>query len=310
MTLLRRIAVRLGTGLIVLWGAATLTFLAMHATDSDPAIAILGGPDALPTAAVVAQVRKDYGLDDPLPVQYGRYIARLASGDLGESYRLRVPVAEAIGEQLGATLTLASWAAAVAMAIALVAAGLTAGRGRWLQGSVSSAEIVLISVPNFVIGLGLIFLLSFVFRLLPVAGGEGWRSLVMPVLTLAIPSGAMLAQVLRGELNQILEQPFIVTARARGLSEAGVRLGHALRHALIPVLTLGGYLYGFLLGGTVVTETLFAQRGIGRLMVDSAIMSDVPVVTGIALLAAVSYVLVTFAVDVLNAIVDPRVAPA
>lgn len=310
MTMARTIATRLLAGLLVLWGAATLTFLAMHATSSDPAIAILGGPDALPTPAVVAQVRQDYGLDDPLVVQYARYIGRLATGDLGESYRLHAPVATVIGEQLGSTLSLAFTAAFVSLVLAVAVASATAGRARRVQHVVATGEVVLIATPNFVIGIGLLFLFAYVFRLLPVAGNGGWRSLVLPVLTLAIPAGATLSQVLRSELDQVLEQPFIVTARARGLSEAAVRLRHALRHGIIPVLTLGGYIFGFLLGGAVVTETLFARRGVGRLMVDSAIASDVPVVTGIALLAAVSYVLVTLAVDLAGTLVDPRTATA
>ena len=308
MRLARIIGARLAAGVIVLWGAATLTFLAMHATTADPAIAILGGPDALPTPAALAQVRRDYGLDDPPPVQYVRYVSRLARGDLGESYRLRAPVATVIAEQLGSTLLLAFWSMLASLTIAIVVASATAGRGRGLQHAVGSAEIVLTTVPNFVIGIGLLFLFAYVLRVLPVAGSEGWRSLVLPVLTLAAPGGAMLSQVLRNELNQILEQPFIVTARARGLSEAAVRLRHALRHGLLPVLALSGYIFGFLLGGAVITESLFARRGVGRLMVDSAIASDVPVVTGIALLAAFSYVLVTLAVDIAGSVADPRIA--
>jgi peptide/nickel transport system permease protein len=308
MILARMIGLRLATGLLVLWGAATLTFLAVHATAGDPAIAILGGPDALPTPAVVAQVRKDYGLDDPLAVQYAHYLGRLARGDLGESYRLHAPVATVIGEQLGSTLLLAFWAMSTALAAAVIVATLTAGRSRIGRQVVATTEIVLIAVPNFVIGIGLLYVLAYVLRVLPVAGSEGWRSLVLPVLTLAIPAGSMLSQVMRNELDQVLEQPFIVTARARGLSEAGVRLRHALRHGLLPVLTLGGYVFGFLLGGAVVTETLFARRGVGRLMVDSATTSDIPVVTGIALLAALSYVLVTLAVDIAGNALDPRIA--
>jgi peptide/nickel transport system permease protein len=310
MTLARTIAMRILAGLLVLWGAATLTFAAMHATSGDPAIAILGGPEALPTPQVIAQVRHDYGLDDPLPVQYARYIVRLAGGDFGESYRLHAPVTVVIGEQIGATLQLAVAAAVVSLLIAIPLALATAERPRAMQQIVANTELVLIAVPNFVIGIGLLFLFAYVLRLLPVAGSEGWRSLVLPVLTLAMPAGATLSQVLRSELERVLEQPFIVTARARGLSEAAVRLRHALRHGLIPVLNIGGYIFGFLLGGAVVTETLFARQGLGRLMIDSAIASDVPVVTGVALLAAASYVLVTLAVDIAGTFVDPRTALA
>ncbi|WP_010543628.1 ABC transporter permease [Sphingomonas elodea] len=306
MTLLRTLATRLASGVLVLWIVATLTFGAMHATAGDPAIAILGGPDALPTQAVVEEVRREYGLNDPLPVQYARYLGRLLSGDLGESYRLRTPVTSAILEQLGSTVVLGGIAGVLALAIALGLALVGAGRGPRVGGAITAVEVVITAVPNFVIGVGLMFLLAFQLRLVPVAGEQGWASLVLPVLTLAIPSSIVMAQVLRSELDEVLEQPFILTARARGLGEAGVRVLHALRHAVIPLLTLAGYVFGFLLGGTVITETLFARRGIGRLMVDSALTSDIPMVIGISLFIALSYVLVTLIVDLIAAAVDPR----
>lgn len=304
--LARTLATRLLSGVIVLWLVATLTFAAMHATAGDPAIAILGGPDALPTQSVIEEVRREYGLNDPLPVQYARYIGRLATGDLGESYRLRTPVADAILEQLGSSLVLGCVSGLLALAIALVVALWGSGRGPRVGGAIDAIEVTVTSIPSFVLGVGLMFLLAFQFRLLPVAGEQGWSSLVLPVLTLAIPCSVVMSQVLRHELDEVLEQPFILTARARGLGEAGVRLGHALRHALIPLLTLAGYIFGYLLGGTVITETLFARRGIGRLMVDSALMSDIPMVIGISLFIALSYVLVTLAVDLAVATVDPR----
>ncbi|MET0269506.1 MAG: ABC transporter permease, partial [Sphingomonas sp.] len=170
----------------------------------------------------------------------------------------------------------------------------------------SGGELVLTAVPGFVIGLLLLLMFSFQLRWLPVAGEGDWRALVLPVLTLSLPLAAMLAQVLRQELETILEQPFIVTARARGLSEAGVRLRHALRHALIPLITISGHMFGFVLGGAIVTETLFSRQGIGRLMADATAATDIPMVVGITLLAAVSYVVVNLIVDLLNALVDPR----
>lgn len=299
---------RLLAGIGVLWGAATITFLALNLTSGDPAIAILGGPDALPTPEVIAQVRKDYGLDQPLPVQYAHYIGRLATGDLGESYRLKIPVLDAISPLILPTMSLAFWAALTAVIMSVVIALLTAKRAPWLRSLVSGTELVLTSAPSFVLGIGLLLVFAFQLHLFPVAGSQGWRSMVLPVLTLAIPATAMLTQVLRQELEDILDQPFITMARARGLSDAGVRLKHALRHALTPLITLSGFMFAFLLGGAVITENLFARQGLGRLMVEATTNSDVPIVLGVTLLAALIYVLINLVVDVLNAVVDPRIA--
>lgn len=309
MIVLRRILLRLLTSLLVLWGAASLTFVALNMTAGDTALAILGGPDAMPTPEVLEQVRREYGLDQPLIVQYGRYLGRLAQGDLGDSYRLRIPVTQAIGENAGATLELAFWGALLAILLAIVIALSTAGRSRWLTSSVSGAELVLTSMPSFVLGILLLLVFSFQLHWLPAAGSHGWRSLILPSLTLALPLAAVLAQVLRQALEDILEQPFITTARSRGLPEALVRLRHALRHTLIPLVTLSGFILASLLGGAVITETLFARQGVGRLMLEATTSKDIPVVLGITLLAAFIYVVVNLLVDLLNALIDPRVRP-
>src|SRR5690606_16725395 len=182
-------------------------------------LAILGGPSALPTPEVLEQVRREYGLDRPIAVQYLHYLGRLLQGDLGESYRLQVPVARAIGQQLGASLQLAAAAGSVAIGLAVTVALLTAGRGRRATALVSGGELVLSSMPSFVLGILLLLQFSFHWPLFPPAGADGWRSLVLPSLTLALPLSAVLAQVLRQELESVLEQPFIAMARARGLSE-------------------------------------------------------------------------------------------
>ena len=310
MKALRRILWRFLGGLAVLWGAASLTFVALNVSGGDPALAILGGPDAMPTAEAIAQVRRDYGLDQPLAVQYAHYLGRLVQGDLGESYRLRIPVAQAIAGQVGATAQLALWAALAAVLLAVSAAVLTANRAPWARGLASGGELLLPSMPSFVLGILLLLVFSFQLHWLPPTGSRGCKSLVLPILTLALPVAAVLAQVLHQELEEILEQPFIAMARARGLSEAGVRLGHALRHALTPLITLSGFVFAALLGGAVITENLFARQGIGRLMLNAVNDKDVPVVLGITLLAAAIYVLVNLAVDLLNALVDPRVSEA
>lgn len=308
--ILRRILGRLLTGLGVLWGAATLTFFMINLSAGDTAIAILGGSEALPTPAVLARVRAEYGLDKPLYVQYGDYLLRLVRGDLGDSFRLRIPVTEAIGGQIGATLTLAAVAGTLAIVIAVVVAILTARRGRRVRSFFSGVELALTSVPGFATGILLLLAFSFKLRWFPSSGSEGFKSMVLPSLTLALPIAAVLTQVLRQELEEILEQPFITMARARGMSDAGVRLRHALRHALIPLVTLSGFVFAGLFGGAVIAETLFARQGLGRLMFDSTSTKDIPVVIGVTLLIAFIYVLINFIVDVLYVFIDPRLRAA
>lgn len=308
MSLFKHIALRLLAGLGVLWGAATLTFLAVNFSGGDTALAILGGPEALPTPELLARVRFEYGLDQPLMVQYGHYLARLLQGDLGESYRLRIPVAQAISEQIGATIQLSFSAALLAVVLALVCSIFTARRSRWVRSVASGTELVLSSAPSFVIGILLLLVFSFHWHWLPPSGSVGWRSLVLPSVALALPVAAVLTQLLRQSLEDTLEQPFIAMARARGMSETAVRVRHALRHALVPLVTLAGFIFASLLGGAVVIELLFARQGIGRLMLEATSNKDVPMVLGVTLLAAAVYVLVNLAVDLINRWIDPRSA--
>ncbi|MDR2093492.1 MAG: ABC transporter permease [Azoarcus sp.] len=305
-SVLRRVFWRLLASLAVCWGAATLTFAALHATSKDPALTILGQLGSVPTPEVLAHARHEYGFDQPLLVQYGRYLAGIARGDLGESWRLRIPVTQAIGEQAGATAQLAFFGAALAVLLAIIGAVLTADRAHWVRGLSSGTELVLHSIPTFVLGILLLLVFSFKLRWLPSTGSEGWKTLILPIVTLAIPIATSLSQVLRQELEHILEQPFIIMARARGLSEIRVRLGHALRHTLTPLITLSGYIFANLLGGAVIIENLFSRQGIGRLMTNAVNGNDLPMVLGITLLAALIYVLINSFVDVLNTIAVPR----
>jgi peptide/nickel transport system permease protein len=310
MKLFKRVLWRLIAGIGVLWGAATLTFVTINITGGDPAIAILGGPDALPTQEVLERVRSEYGLDQPLIVQYGHYLSRLAHGDLGESYRLRIPVTTAISQQVGATVQLALWAGVIGISLSILFAILTARRANWIRSLSSGSELVVSAMPSFVIGILLLLAFSFYWHWFPVSRTTGWKGMVLPSLTLALPIVAVLTQVLRQELEDILEQPFIVTARARGMSDVSVRLHHALRHAMIPIVTLSGFIFASLLGGAVVVETLFVRQGIGSLMVDATTNKDVPVVLGITLLAACIYVVVNILVDLLYGLIDPRIRVA
>ncbi|WP_374414795.1 ABC transporter permease [Novosphingobium colocasiae] len=307
MNLPRFLAGRAITGAIVLWGAATLTFIMMHLTSGDTAVAILGGPDAMPTAEQIAAVRAEYGLDRPFLVQYGDWLWRLLHGDLGQSYRLRIPVSEAIADQLWPTIQLGLTSAALAFALAILSATLTVRRRRaWIGTAASVTELVFVAVPVFVIGIALLLTFAFYFPVLPVANATGLAGLALPALTLALPMAATLGQVLRQELEDVLDQPFILTARARGLSDLATRFGHALRHALMPVITLSGFFLAALMSSTAVTEALFSRPGVGRLLVDASNTTDVPVVVGITVLSALFYVIASVAVDLIGAVIDPR----
>lgn len=302
----RMIGLRVLSGIVVLWGAATLAFLAIHGVGGDPALSALG-PDANPTPAVLAQVRAEYGLDKPLLVQYLLYLGRLLHGDLGQSYALHSSVSAAIGQQIGATAQLAGTATAIAVLLAIVVGTFTAGRRRAMRSVASGVELVFASMPSFAVGLALLVVFSFSLRLFPVSGNQGPESLVLPSLAMALPIAAVLAQVLRGSLEEVLEQPFILTARTRGMGDAAVRLRHGLRHALIPLVTLTGFVVGGLLGGAVITETLFVRQGVGRLLINAVQAKDVPVVVGVVLLAALIHVVVNLIVDIVYSVIDPRI---
>jgi peptide/nickel transport system permease protein len=182
---------------------------------------------------------------------------------------------------------------------------LTARRRPW--GPLSSAvELIISSTPTFVIGIVLLIIFSFTLRLFPVSGNDGVAALVLPTITLALPIGAVLAQVLRNELEEVLEQPFILTARSRGMRDTAVRVRHALRHALVQIITMAGFVVGGLLGGAVITETLFVRQGVGQLMLSAVTNKDIPMVLGLVVFAATIYVVVNLLVDLGYALLDPR----
>ena len=297
---------RLAQAGAVLLGTAAVSFFAMRAVPGDAALAIAGGPDANPTPEVLAQIRADYGLDSPLPVQFAGFIGRILQGDLGYSYRLNAEVWPTLLEQAGPTLQLASAAAFVAFGLALLLALATAGRRPWLARISSGIELAFASTPTFWLGLLLLSVFSYGLGWFPSIARQGFSALVLPALTLGLPLAGVLTQVLREALDETLKQPFILSARARGKGHLSILLQHALRHALIPFLTLAGYLMGSLLAGTVITETLFNRQGIGRLLLQSVLSQDMPVVIAITLLAAAIFVTINMLVDLSHLLIDPR----
>ncbi|MFE0465205.1 ABC transporter permease [Kitasatospora sp. NPDC058965] len=289
----------------VLLGAATVAFAALHLLPGDP-VTVMLGPGSAATPEVKAQLRAQFGLDRPLPEQYLHYLGRLATGDLGQSYQLQRPVLDLIGEQLWPTVQLALAALVLAVALALVAALATAGRRPALRAASSLVELLAVSSPSYWTGILLLTAFSFQLRLFPVAGDQDAAALVLPAVTLALPLAGVLAQVLREGLETALQQPFALTARARGLGAAALLLRHGLRHAAASAVTLTGWLTGSLLGGAVLVETVFGRPGIGALSLQGTTNKDMPLVIGLVLLSALVYVLVSTLVDLLYLVIDPR----
>jgi peptide/nickel transport system permease protein len=298
---------RLASAVAVLWGAVTVTFLALHLTPGSTIDSIVG--QAVVSPQVRAQIVSDYGLNEPLVVQYLRYLGNLARGDLGQSYNQGLPVTTAIGQQLGSTLLLVAVGAGLAFAGSVVVALLTANRPRRIRGPAAALEMIGVAIPTFWLGILLLTVFSFQLRWFPAIGSNTPAGLLLPAVALAVAPGSMLAQVLRQALEKTLDEPFITTARARGAGQAAVLVRHALRHALLPAVTLAGWLVASFIGGAVVIETVFSRPGLGRLTVTAIEQKDFPLVSGIVLLSAASYVLIGFLVDALYPALDPRLRP-
>lgn len=302
----RNLGGKVGSSLFVLWGAVTLAFVALHLMPGDPVDSIVGGANQV-TPQLRAEIVRAYALDRPLLVQYGAYLARLARGDLGESYALRMPVTDAIVQQLAPTLVLLVAATGLALAAATVIAVCTAHRRRWVRGVFSTLEVIGVGIPAFWLAILLLTVFSFQLGWFPAIGDTGFAGSVLPVLALAAAPTGVLARVLRRELERMLDEPFVVTARARGLTEAAVRVRHVLRHALIPVITLAGWLAGSMIGGAVVVEEVFSRPGLGRLTVEAVLSRDFPTIQTVILLFSVVYVVINLLIDISYTLFDPRI---
>ena len=302
---LLRVASLAASVVIVLWGAATVAFLAFRVIPGDP-VSVMLGPQAQVSEAVKDGIRRDLGLDRPAWEQYSTFIGQLAQGDLGESYQLRMPVAEVIGRQLGATVQLSVLALLIAVLLALAVALFV--RGRAARTVVAGLELVVLSSPVFWIGLILLSVFAFGLGWFPVSGARNPATIVLPAITLALPVAALLSQVLRDGLVQAERMLFAETVRARGAGPTWFTLRHGLRHGAANAVTLAAYLTGSVLGGAVLVETVFARPGLGRVTLAAISDRDLPVITGIILLSAVVFVAVNLVVEVLHPLIDPRVA--
>ena len=302
----RFIAQRMAQLVPILIGISVVTFLMLHLIPGDPVILFAG--DKPLTEERAAEIRHQLGLDRPIWVQYWDYATHVARGDLGRALRSQRSVLDTILEVLPATvqLTLSALALAAVIGVSLgIAAALA--HGTWVDTAAMAFAILGVSMPVFYSSLLMILLFSFTLGWLPATGQGGLERLVMPALALGLISAAVQARLVRSGMLGVLRQEYVMTARAKGLAPRVVVLRHALKNALIPTITMFGLELGALLGGAVVTETIFSRPGLGRLAVDAILSRDFPVVQGTVLFAAVTYVLVNLVVDISYAVVDPRI---
>ncbi len=311
--LYRYIARRLVATIPVMAVVATVVFLLLRLTTGDPA-AIIAGDNA--TAQDVAAVRAKLGLDRPMVQQFAIWLGNIAQGDLGESFFFKKKVSELILDRLEPTLSLATCTVVLAVLLA-VPLGVIAAykRGTWIDRLVMAMSVLGFSVPAFVIGYSLIYVFAIQFAWLPVQGyqrlGEGFggfiERLVLPSVTLAAIYVALIARITRGSVLEVLNADYVRTARAKGLADLGVLLRHVLRNAAVPIVTVIGLGVALLIGGVVVTESVFSIPGLGRLTVDAVLARDYPTVQAVVLLFSLVYVLINLIVDLTYTFLDPRI---
>ncbi|MEV1006477.1 ABC transporter permease [Streptomyces sp. NPDC049881] len=299
------IAKRLLIGLFVMWGAASLIFLIVRAAPGDPASVLLG-PDA--DREQIEQLHATLGLDKPMYEQYASYLGDVLRLDFGESHRLGRPAMDAVLDRLPATLELTLTATTVAVLAGLLL-GLVAGArpGGRTDRVVSAVTIALQSFPTFWVGIMGVLLFALTLRVLPSSGVGTPQHMVLPAATMALPFIAIVARLARSSVTETMREPYVVTARAKGLTEPQILLGHALRNSLVPVVTIVGLQMGALLGGAVIVENVFAWPGLGSLVVDAVANRDYAVVQGVTLLIAGAVTVLNLVADLLCAQLDPRI---
>ncbi len=291
--------------IIVVFGVLLLTFLLVHLVPGDPVEVMLGESASVTDRAVL---RAELGLNKPIAQQFGRYLIKLSQGDLGFSIHTQTPIIDLIQARYPATLKLAFLSLFIALSIGIplgIFAALKANR--WQDFVVTIVSVRLSAMPAFWLGPLLMLLFALWLGWLPVSGMDERTSIILPAMTLGLGLSAILTRMTRTSLLEVLNDDFIRTARAKGLNEKTVIVRHALRAALLPIITIVGLQMGSLLAGTVITETIFSWDGIGRLLVESIEKRDYPVTQACVLVVALSYVLVNLLTDVLYRLADPRV---
>jgi peptide/nickel transport system permease protein len=290
----------------VMLGVSFIVFSLIHFTPGDPAMVILG--ESAPPEAI-EQLREEMGLDDPFLVQYGRYVFNVVTKlDFGSSYVSRRPVFNEIIGQFPNTVKLAALAVSVAMLIGIPAGVIAAThQNKWIDNVTMFLSLLGVSMPIFWQGILLILVFSLTLQWLPSSGFNTWQQMILPSLTLGSGSAAIIARMTRSSMLEVYRQDYVRTARSKGLKERVVVTRHALKNALIPIVTVIGLQFGFLLGGAVLTESIFGIPGLGRLMVNSIRTKDMMIIQGGVLLIALTFSIINLFVDVLYAYLDPRI---
>jgi peptide/nickel transport system permease protein len=306
----RYLLARTWQALLVLWAAFSLSFLILYALPSDPVSIMLNqsGEQSTVNQQQVDALRAQYHLDEPLAVQYGIALWRAVQLDFGNSIQSGQPVSRSLADALPATAALTFLALTVALVAGMgLALGASLTRRAWLRDLLLGVPAVAVSLPTFWVGLLLLQWFSFGWHWFPAMGNQGLASLVLPALTLAIPTSAVIAQVLARSLAATWRQPFVEALRAKGLGPVRLLLVHVLHNAVIPILSVSGVIVGSLLAGSVVTESVFSREGVGRLAQAAVSSQDIPMVQGVVLLAALIFIVVNLLVDLLYPLLDPRI---
>ncbi|NJC69900.1 ABC transporter permease [Planosporangium thailandense] len=305
----RYLALRVGQAVLVLWAAFTAGFVLLQLLPGDSILIKFQNPELGLSPDQIAEIRRLYGSDAPAIVRYVHTLLGFLHGDFGYSIDTGTPVLDRLAEGLPATAKLATLGFLVAVLIAVTIAFVSSySRFAWIRGALLALPSLFVSVPTFWLGIVLIQVFSFQLKLVPVIGGTGFEQLILPVLTLAVPISAPLAQVLARSLDQVQAQPFVAVVAAKGASQRWILWRHVARNALLPTLTIAGVTFGELIAGSVVTETVFGRNGIGRLTEQAVAVQDTPVMLAIVVLSATVFVLVNLVVDLLYPVLDPRLA--
>ncbi|OKP18155.1 ABC transporter permease [Serratia fonticola] len=305
--MLKYLSGRTGQALLVLWAAFTLSFILLQVLPGDAILIKFQNPDMGLSPAQIADMRAAYGADIPLWQQYLHTLGNFLRGDLGYSIQNGVPVSALLAANLPATLQLAVLGFTLALLLALVIAFVSnlIGFG-WLKSTLQSLPALFVSVPTFWLGIVLIQIFSFRLKLVPIINPGEWVGLLLPIATLAIPISAPLAQILIRSIDSVQTQPFVAVARAKGASRSGVLWRHVARNAMLPVLTIAGILFGELIAGALITETVFGRSGLGQLTQQAVVNQDVAVLQAVVMISAAAFVFLNLLVDLLFPLLDPR----
>ncbi|HIG8793991.1 TPA: ABC transporter permease [Raoultella terrigena] len=301
---------RLGQGVLVLWAAFTLSFVLLQVLPGDAVLIKFQNPDLGLSPAQIAEMRLAYGADSPLWRQYLHSLLAMLRGDFGYSLQAGIAVNALLASNLPQTLSLAipAFIAAIALAFTLAFAARLPGL-RWLSNALQSLPVLFISLPTFWLGIALIQLFSFQLRWVPVINPSPLQGLILPIIAVAVPISAPLAQILLRSMDQVAALPFVAVARAKGMSETGVLWRHVIGNALLPVLNIAGLLLGELIAGALITETVFGRGGLGQLTQQAVNNQDIAVLQAVVMISALGFVLINLLVDLLMPLFDPRLKP-